>query len=205
MGNFFVPVAFASPGESESGHGGSQTELIASTQVASHGETKAAHTEGLALEPTTLALQAVNFVVLVLVLKFLLYKPLMKVMKEREERINDGIANAARAEKMMEESEETRIQTIKSAKKESLNILESARASAEETKTGILEEAQTEANTIVENGQNIVKLEKERAAQELKEQSVNLIIQTAEKILKEKLDDVKDRKIIEEKLKNYSL
>lgn len=199
MGNYFVPVAFASPSESD-------TELIAGTEATVHSaETEAGHEGGLALQPATIAFQAVNFLLLLLVLKFILYKPLMKVMKDREERIKDGIENATRADEMMKESETTRLETIKSAKVESHKILESARSSAEDTKTEIIEEAQKEAGTILENGRNIVELEKERAAQELKDQSVNLIIQTAEKILREKLDDVKDRKIIEEKLKNYSL
>jgi F-type H+-transporting ATPase subunit b len=205
MGNYFVPVALAASEHTEDVVAEGETELITGTESASHGEAETAHEGGLALEPSTIIFQAFNFLVLLVVLKLILYKPLLKIMKEREERIKDGIANAARADQMMEESEETRLQTIKAAKVQSHNILESARGSAEDTKANILEEAQKASDEIIENGHNIVELEKERASQELKEQSVNLIIQTAEKVLREKLDDIKDRKMIEENLKNYSL
>ncbi len=190
----FVPTAFASEAEG-------QKELTATTEVAEKAE---GHSEGLSLTPSTVAFQALNFLVLLIVLKFILYKPLMQVLKDREKRIKEGVENAEKADQMLAESEVSHQNILKTAKVESHGILESAKKSAEETKRTIIENAQAEANKIVESGKNIVEMEKGRATQELKNEAVRLVMLTAEKVLKEKLDAGKDGKLIQESLNSYS-
>ena len=125
-------------------------------------------------------------------------------MQDREKRISDGLENAERADRMIAESEQTRSETIKAAKVESHEILENARKSAEKSRTSMLQDAENEAAKIVQNGHHVIDLERSKAEQELKVQAVDLIIQTAEKVLKEKLDPLHDQKIIEESLQKYS-
>jgi F-type H+-transporting ATPase subunit b len=194
MGNLFIPVAFASETESA-------RELTTGTETTAKAEE---HSGGLSIEPSTVAFQALNFLVLLILLKMILYKPLMQVMKEREKRINDGIENADKADRLLQESEETHKNILKTAKVESHSILESAKKDAESTRSELIQQAQAEADKLIENGRNALEMEKGRAAQELKNQAVNLVMLTAEKILKEKLDPERDRKMIEESLNSYS-
>ena len=191
----FIPVALAKETEE-------QQELTTSTEHASTAEESGG---GLSIDPAIIVTQMFNFLILLVILRFLLYKPLLKVMQDREKRINDGLENAERADQMLSESETTRTETIKAAKVESHAILDSARKSAEEAKSGILQEAETEAAKILQTGRNVVEMERNKAAQDLKVQAVDLIIQTAEKVLKEKIDPLRDQKLIEDSLKNYSL
>jgi F-type H+-transporting ATPase subunit b len=194
MENLFVPVAFAMEAEG-------QKELTATTEVA---EKTAEHSEGLQITPSTVAFQALNFLVLLIVLKFILYKPLMQVLQEREKRIKEGVENAEKADRMLAESEATHQNILKTAKVESHGLLDSARKSAEEIRKTIIETAHNDAGKIIESGKNIVEMEKTRAAQELKNDAVRLVLLAAEKVLKEKLDPDKDRKLIEESLNSYS-
>lgn len=192
----FIPVALAQETETH-------TETIATTEQPSKAEGHEGG--GLSIDPAIIVTQMFNFLILLVILRFLLYKPLLKVMQDREKRIDDGLENAERADQMLAESEQTRMETIKAAKVESHTILDSARKSGEEAKTGIIQEAESEAAKIIKNGQNVIEMERSKAAQELKEQAVDLIIQTAEKVLKEKIDPLRDQKLIEESLKNYSI
>lgn len=191
----FIPVAYATETEEH------QNLTTGTEQAAPAAEHEGG---GLSLDPAVVAFQMINFLVLLIILRALLYKPLLKVMQDREKRINDGLANAERADQMLAESELTHQETVKAAKVESHAILESARKSAEESKLNIIQDAEAEAAKIIKNGQNVVELEKSKAAQELKVQAVDLIIQTAEKVLKEKIDLARDQKLIEDSLKNYS-
>lgn len=191
----FIPVAFALETE-EHQETTTSTEQVAPVEK---------HDGGLSIDPAIIITQMFNFIILLFILKFLLYKPLLKLMQDREKRINDGLENAERADQMLSESEQTRLNTIKAARVESLTILDSARKSAEENKLKLMHEAEAEAAKVLETGHKVVEMERSKAAQELKVQAVNLIIQTAEKVLKEKIDPLRDQKLIEESLKNYSL
>ena len=193
-----IPVAYAA-NEHVTGKQEIQMET-GHTATTDHGSEEG----GLSLDPSIIAIQMLNFLVLLIILWILLYKPLLKILHDREKRINDGLENAERADRMIAESEQTRLEKIKMAKIESQKILEDARKSGEKNRASIVQDAEKEAAKLIQNGRNVIDLERTKAEQELKVQAVDLIIQTAEKVLREKLDPLHDQKIIEESLKKYS-
>lgn len=176
-------------------------ETVAITEEAS-----AAHEAkgGLEIQPTTIAFQALNFLLLVVVLHLILYKPLLKILKDREKRIREGVENAEKADGMLKESNIIRQDMIKRANSESQEMLESARKSGEEVKSGIIQGAHAEAGQIIKSGQSLIEMEKAKTAQELKGLAVGMIVAATEKVLREKLDSSKDSVLIEESLKGYS-
>lgn len=179
-----------------------EKETVALTEEA--GAEAEAEKGGLEIMPAVIASQVFNFILLVAVLHLILYKPLLKIMKDREKRIRDGVENAEKADGMLKESNIIRQDMIKRANSESQEMLESARKSGEEVKSGIIQGAHAEAGQIIKSGQNLIEMEKAKTAQELKGLAVGMIVSAAEKILKEKLDPSKDSKLIEESLKGYS-
>jgi F-type H+-transporting ATPase subunit b len=175
--------------------GGHETTATAET-----GAEAGAHEGGLEIQPSTIAFQALNFVLLVVVLYLILYKPMLKLLADREKRIRDGVENAEKAEGMLKESNIIRQDMIKKANADSQQILEKARISGEEIKTGLVTDAHKEAGAIIKSGQNLIEMEKAKTAQELKGMAVNLIVNATEKVLREKLDADRDRKLINESL-----
>jgi F-type H+-transporting ATPase subunit b len=180
---------------------GTAAETTAGTEV----EAGAAEAKGgLSIQPAVIATQALNLVVLIVILNFILYKPLLKLITDREKKIVDGIENADKAENMLKESSRIRVDMIKDAKSESQDIIEKGRKAGEDVKTGIIGDAQSEADKIIKSGHALVESEKAKTMQEIKASAVNTIIMAAEKILREKLDPAKDAKLIEESLNSYS-
>jgi F-type H+-transporting ATPase subunit b len=189
----FVPLAYAE---------GANTTV--QTEAATEATAKAAESGGLKIEPTTIAFQAFNFLVLLALLNLILYKPITKLLADREKRIRDGVENAEKADGMLKESNEVRQEMLKRTSVETQDMMEKARKSGEELKNGIVLEARGEADKIIKSGHSIVELEKEKASMELKAKAVNLILAATEKVLREKLDAQKDAKLIEESLQGYS-
>ena len=184
------------------------TEPAPTQEAVALTETKAPAAEskgGIEIQPTTIAFQALNFLLLVFVLHKILYKPLLKIMKDREKRIRDGVENAEKADGMLKESNLIRQDMIKRANSESQEMLENARKSGEEVKGGIIQEAHSQAAQIIKSGQSLIEMEKTKTAQELKGLAVGMIVTAAEKVLKEKLDPSKDSVLITESLKGYSV
>jgi len=188
----FLPVAYASAAKS--------TETTAATEA---GGEAGAKEGGLEIQPSTIAFQAFNFLLLVVVLHKILYKPMLKLLKDREKRISDGVENAEKADGMLKESNIIRQDMIKRANSDSQEILEKARKAGEEVKTGLVQDAHKEAGNIIKAGQNLIEMEKTRTAQELKGLAVSMIVTATEKILREKLDAEKDGKLISESLQAH--
>ncbi len=197
--NNFILVAHAAPENT--------TETPVATET--HAETTAAHTEvahseGLSIQPTTVAFQALNFAVLLFALHAILYKPIIKLLNDREKKIKDGVENAEKAELSLKEATLVRQDMLKNAKVETQTMMEHARKSGEDMKATMTMEAQDQAKKIIESGHAMVEMEKGKTMQELKTNAVNLIVKAAEKVLREKIDPTKDMKMIEEHLHNYS-
>lgn len=161
--------------------------------------------KGLSIQPTTVAFQALNFVILVLILHKILYKPLIKLLTEREHKIKEGVENAEKAELSLKEAVTVKQDMLKGAKVESQRMLEKAMKEGEEVKSEMVKNAKDEAVKIVESGHNLVEMEKEKVLQEVKQRAVSLVVSATEKLLREKIDAEKDAKIIEQSIRQYSL
>ena len=78
--------------------------------------------------------QAVNFFILLLVLTFFVYKPLIKVIKERNKKIKEGLDKAEEADVRLKEVDEIGKGKIKEAEQKGIEIIK-----ATETKAKILD------------------------------------------------------------------
>lgn len=159
---------------------------------------------GLSINPSVVGFQILNFLVLLVVLNMILYKPLTKLLTERAKKIKDGVENAENAEVSLREAHTMRADMMKSAKVETQSMMEKARKEGEGVKNAMAEEAQEQAKKIVENGHQVVEMEKAKAMEELKKKAVGMVMMTAEKVLREKMDASKDAKMIEESLNSFA-
>lgn len=74
--------------------------------------------------------QAVNFFILLIVLTFFVYKPLLKVIKERNQKIKTGLDKAEEADIRLKEVDEIGKGKIKEAELESINIIKNTEKKA---------------------------------------------------------------------------
>jgi F-type H+-transporting ATPase subunit b len=112
--------------------------------------------EQLGIEPNLLLAQIVNFLIILLVLSKLLYKPILHMLEKRKKEIAEGLALT---EKMKGEEEKMKAKEEKllgEARREARNIVEAGEKEAEEVKKEILAKARAEAAVIVEKGKEDV-------------------------------------------------
>ncbi len=157
--------------------------------------------EALGLNTKILIAQFLNFAILVFVLWRFAYKPILKFLESRRQKIEEGVKNSERAiEKLTEVGEKER-QVIVSAKKEALEIINESKLDAEKRGKDILEKAQKEASLVMDKEREKLEQERLEMFKELKEKLSSLVVLAVEKVLKEKIDREKDAHIIEEALK----
>ena len=131
----------------------------------------------------------INLVVLYLLLRHFLFKPVMGIMDKRRQIIEDGLRNAQDAQndamKMKQEYEDA----LKGAKQESVQIVENARSAAKNEYDRIVAEAGEKAGSIIENAKETVRVERERTMRELQGEIAGLAVASAAKIVGRTADE----------------
>ena len=158
--------------------------------------------EKLGVQPFYLIAQIVNFLVLFVLLKKFLYKPILKVLDERKKKIQDGLDKAKRIDGEMQALEEKKVQEFEKAKKEAQEILEDAKKSAQELKAEMTNQAQEEAAKIKKQALVNFKEEKKKMMEEFKAQTAWLVLTTTKQVLKQSLDVKKQRQLIKNVLED---
>ncbi len=145
-----------------------------------------------------LFVQIVNFTVVALLLWFILYKPVVKMLKERHERIAEGLNNARRADEALADAEASKQKLLDEAHAEAQHITNEAHARAEEAAAQIKAEAQAEAQRILEEARQDAVGERNRAMADMRGQIISLSLAAASQLLGANLDEGHQRQIVED-------
>ena len=142
----------------------------------------------------------VNFLILFGLLTAVLYKPVVKMLDERQKKIKESLDLAESMKEQAARSEERVRTAIEEARKEGQAIIAQASQIAESIKQEGREASKKEAEAIVDKARAEIKLEHDKSIAELRSEFTNLTILAAEKVIKESLDPQKHRKLIDEVL-----
>ena len=151
---------------------------------------------GLISLDKSLIVQAVNFLILLFILKRLLYKPFLAKMGERTAAIQKSLdeAQAARAEATRQQEEnETR---LRAAHAEAAAIRAQAMKEASEEQKRLVEAARAESQRLVESAKAQMDADVRRAREELRGEVADLATAVAEKLVRRSLRDEDHRRIV---------
>jgi F-type H+-transporting ATPase subunit b len=143
-----------------------------------------------------------SFAIVLFILGKFAWKPIMKMLREREESIENALRAAEKAKEEMTHLVFSNEQLMKEAKEERDGMMRDAR----KIRDNIIGEAKTkadsEAQRIVETAKENIHFEKMSALTELKNQIAVLSIEIAEKVMKEDLSKNEKQKELVVKLLN---
>lgn len=129
----------------------------------------------------------VTFLTVLFLLKKFAWGPILKMLKDREDLIEDSLNRAAKAKEEIKDLQNNNEKLLQQARAERDVLLKEAR----EAKEAIINEAKTkakvEADRMISGAREQINNEKMAAITELKNQVAGLSIEIAEKILRENL------------------
>lgn len=111
------------------------------------------------------------------------------MVSKRADRINDSIAKAHEAERMLAEMSERQAAMIEETRAEQGRILKEASQAGDTIISQAKQKAQDEAAKLIEQARTQIAAEKETALRDIRAQVANLSIDVAERILRDKLSD----------------
>ena len=154
------------------------------------------------LNPGMAVWTTVIFVLLILVLGRYGWKPLIRTLQDREDKIRDALGQAEKAR--MEASELLKQNEVNRsrAEEEYQKIVRDARAMAEKMKDEIVAKARQQAQREIDVAKDEIGRDLESAKQELRGEVADLAVRIAEKILDESIDRAKHTRIIDDYLKS---
>ena len=156
------------------------------------------HGGGLISLDKSLIVQAVNFVILLVILTKLLYKPFLAKMEERTQAIKKSLdeAQAARAEAARQQEEnESR---LRAAHAEAAAIRGQALREAADESRKHIEAAQAQSRKMVDDTKAQLDAEVRRAREELRREVADLATAVAEKLVRRSLREDDHRRIVAE-------
>ena len=142
----------------------------------------------------------INFLLLFGILMAVGYKPILKLLDERQAKIRESLEMAEKIKDQTSRSEEQIKAAVETARKEGQVIIGQASQIAEKIKEEAKDGARKEADAIISKARDEIKLERDKSIAELRSEFSNLTVLAAEKVIKESLDASKHRKLINEVL-----
>lgn len=142
------------------------------------------------IDPVLLLAQAVNFLIILWLLKKFAYKPIFEMLKKRQQLIAEGVKNAEDSSKTLEKALEEEKAILKKAQSEAQEILSESQKQASET----LAEAESSAKVRVEKILDEAKKEIERQTAETEKRLATHTAQIAVELLEKSLTGMIDTK-----------
>jgi len=142
--------------------------------------------------------QIFGFLLMVWILRRYAWGPLMGMLDARREKIAGEFAEAERRQSDADGLKARYEQELRTIDAQARQKIQEAVAEGQRVAGEIRAQAQTEAQARLERAQDEISREREKAKELLKEHVVSLSVRIAEKILRQKIDDAAQRKLVGE-------
>jgi len=144
----------------------------------------------------TLILVILNFVLLIVVLNKLMYKPIKRFLSERQGQISRDIESAKESRDKAAELVAAKDAELKNSAEEIREMKQGAKKDAENQATEIVKSAKDHEKKILKDTEEQLEHEKHKALLEIESELTDMIADFTEKILDGKLDDKADNAMI---------
>jgi F-type H+-transporting ATPase subunit b len=158
-------------------------------------------TSQLGIDWRLLISQAVNFLLLLIILRLFVYKPVLNILKKRQEKIEEGIAKTEEADQRLKDVDVVSIKKVKEAEDKAMGIIRSTQERAKEKEAELLEKAKEKEAAYMKKVEQSVLAEKETARREMEKEATGLVKQALVKTVElapDKIDEALIKRAVEQ-------
>ncbi len=139
-----------------------------------------------------------NTLILFLLVKKFLFKPIQKVLAQRDSEVRSMYETAEAARANAKAMEEEYTEKLSDAKNEANRIMQTATKSASEKGDLIVAEAQSKAADLLTKAQNTIEQERKSAVSEIRSQVADMAVAIAEKVIEKEIDPKTHAKLVDD-------
>jgi F-type H+-transporting ATPase subunit b len=149
------------------------------------------------MNPGLILWTIITFILLLVILRAVAWKPLLGALAAREESIRTSLQDAEHAQQEARRLlEENKLQLAR-AEEQSQRVIREGRELGERLKTEILDKANTSSRQMIDQAREEIRREKDAAIGQLRSEVADLAISAAGKLLDANLDTAASRKLVD--------
>lgn len=152
--------------------------------------------EQLGIEWKLLLSQAVNFLILLVVLRFTVYKPLLNLLAKRREKIEAGLEKAKEADRRLAEISEVKREKLREAEREAMALMRASEERAKREAQAMLVAAREKEETLRKEAKQRIEAERLAELEATRSQAASLVKQILVKAVELKPEHI-DEALIE--------
>lgn len=149
-----------------------------------------------------LLVQAITFLLGLLILWKIAYKSIRNIISERAEKIRTDFEKASEEREAMEKLRNEYEVKLKDIESEVKMLIIDATKSGQQIKEEVILEARNQAQKILAKSEEKISIEREKAIKEMKDEIANISLLTVEKILKQTVDKKVHSTLVEDFVSN---
>jgi F-type H+-transporting ATPase subunit b len=145
--------------------------------------------------------QLVVFIILMLIVSKLAARPVLEMMKKRQDHIDQQLNNAEESQKQAQALLEEQRAELKKTREEASKIIESERKRAEQQANEIVNLAKERADRLIDDAKEEIETERVKAVASLRDEVAHLSLLLASKVLEKEVDKSTHEKAIDDFVK----
>jgi F-type H+-transporting ATPase subunit b len=149
--------------------------------------------------------QIVTFIILLVILRFAAYKPLMRMLDERSNRVKESMEQAEAVKEQSAHAEEEVKKQLEQASREGQERITRAIKAGEDVKKKAQEDARQEAEALVSRARAEIQRERDDAINEVRREFADLTVLAAGKVIDKSLNKKDHQELIEKVLEESSV
>lgn len=154
------------------------------------------------IDPGTIVFTLINTLIIVILFRIFLFKPVGKILDKRNEMAAAEIAEAKRAKESAAKTEQEYIEKLAKAKEEAADIMKQATLRAQKREEEIVNEANQKAAEIKARAEENIERDKQRAVNDIKDEISDIVIMAASKVVEKEISAKDNEAIIADFLQN---
>jgi len=148
--------------------------------------------------------QLINFFILLVLLRLLLYGPVMRMLDERARRVRESMETAEASKEQAAETEREVRGRLEEARTEGQALVGQGQEIANRIQEEARQAARQETEALLSRARREIELERDSAIAELRKEFADLSISAAEKVIGQSLDRRAHQRLIDEVLAESS-
>jgi F-type H+-transporting ATPase subunit b len=142
--------------------------------------------------------QVLSFSIVAFLLHRFAYKPILRTLEERRQRIADSLSDAEKIKTELSRTEAARNEVLQKANAQANQLIEEARAAAAKVQEQETQKAVAAAEQLIAKAREATEAEHARMLSELKREIGQLVVRTTAQVAGKVLTDADQRRLVEE-------
>ena len=146
--------------------------------------------------------QVISFLVLLVVLRIFLWSKFLKILDDRKEKTASDLKKISDAQIDIEKLKHDYLDKLSIIEQTTREKIQEAVPEGRKITEEIKAKARVEAEGIIQNAKEVTKFELDKAKGQLKDEIIDMAMRSAENLIREKMNEDKDRRLVRDFLDN---